>query len=96
MDAAALSLDVAAAASTTNTSPSLPLPPWGERGRESEGEGLEALTGRGVANDNKGRRSLSCSSSLASLPLRLASPPFLIGWSGITSESEGAQVINEG
>lgn len=91
MDAAALALDVVTAASTTNTSPS--LRPWGKRSREAEGEGLEALTGRGVANDNKGRPSLSCSSTPASPSLCLSSPPFLIGWSGFTSDSEGAQMM---
>lgn len=93
MDAAAL--DVAAAASTSCASPSLHLRPWGERGREVEGEGLEALTGRGVASDNKGKPSLSCSSTPASPPLRLSSPPFLIGCSGFTSEREGAQMMED-
>lgn len=81
MDAAALAFDVAAAASTTNTSPLL-LCPWGERGGEMEGEGLQALTGKGVANDNEGRPSCCCPPP-ASPPLRLSAP--LVGWSGSTA-----------
>lgn len=55
MNDAPLAPDIAAAASTAATSPSLrllPLRPGGEGDGEVEGEGLEALTDRGVAIGN--------------------------------------------
>lgn len=71
MDDAPLALDIAAAASTAATSPSLPLRPGGEGDGEveGEGEGLEIVTDRGVAVGNQARPHLLSSSS--ALP-----PPF--------------------
>lgn len=82
MNDALLGLDIPAAASTTATSPSLhllPLCPGGEGDGEvvGEGEGLEAMTDRGVADGNRGRPHLpspppSCSQSTSKRPEREA------------------------
>jgi len=68
--------DIASAASSDTTSPSIHLPPLcalGEGDKEVEGEGLEVVSGSGVALGNCGRTHLpSLSSSPAPPPLSLS------------------------
>lgn len=83
MNDAPLAPDIAAAASTAATSPSLrrhPLRPGGEGDGEveGEGEGLEAMTDRGVAVGNQGKPLLPPPSSPVPPPLSLSAPLSLV------------------
>lgn len=94
MDDAPLALDIAAAASTAATSPSLHLRPGGEGDGEveGEGEGLEAVTDRGVAVSNQGRPHL-LSSSPAPPPLSLSAPLSLVCCSQSTSKRPESEAV---
>lgn len=84
MNDAPLAPDIAAAASTATTSPSLrlhPLRPGGEGDGEveGEGEGLKAVTDRGVAVGNQGKPLLPPpTSSPVPPPLSLSAPVSLV------------------
>lgn len=92
MDDAPLALDIAAAASTAATSPSLHLRPGGEGDGEGEGEGLEIVTDRGVAVGNQARPHLLSSSS-APPPLSLSATLSLVCCSQSVSKRPESEAV---